>query len=319
MYLQSLMVLVKKQLGYLFSTTKHVRNMNTKMKQPDCTSRDVKNHMETNNISNLEMLTRACVTGWLKDVEKIKEDAQIVSSIRNGCFNLKMRYRGGRNAFKIIEEMGSLIEENSKIIWSDVQKPLGKVNSQNASTLALWDGDAQNYLKLREKSFKDAPKFLQQDHTSQVIALYGMRGVGKTTMTEHLKKAAEDKKMFDWIVKAVIGQKINMLSIQQAVAEYIGQSLIEMSITARADRLPIRYGKMFEGQKKVLVILDGFLPLAVKLIEISYTTYLKEEEKRIFLLCGLFPDDFHIPIEELTRDISPYISKQRSCILTHPM
>ncbi|CAH1435996.1 unnamed protein product [Lactuca virosa] len=134
--------------------------MNTRMKQPDCTSRDVKNHMETNNISNLGILARA--TGWLKDVEKIREDAQIISSTGNGCFNLKMRYRAGRNVFKITEEMGSLIEENSKIIWSDPQKLLGKVNSQNASTSALWDGDAQNYLKSREKSVKDALKFLNK-------------------------------------------------------------------------------------------------------------------------------------------------------------
>ncbi|CAI9271000.1 unnamed protein product [Lactuca saligna] len=93
-----------------------------------------------------------------------------------------------------------------------------------------------------------------------------MGGVGKTTMTEHLKKATEDKKMFDWIVKAVIGQKINMLSIQQAVAEYMGQPLIEMSITARADRLRISLPKLtalcntasvIELPQLVELILDG--------------------------------------------------------------
>ncbi|CAI9270996.1 unnamed protein product [Lactuca saligna] len=215
---ESLMFPVKKQLDYLYSSTKHVRDMNTRMKQPDCTSGDVKNHVETNNISNLDIPARARVTRWLKDMEKIKEDAQIISSKGNGCFNLKMRYRAGRNALKITEEMGSLIEENSKIIWSDAQKLLRKVNSQNTSTSTLWDGDAQNYLKSREKSFKDALKFLQQDHTSQVITLCGIGGMGTTTMIEQLKKAAEDKKMFDWIVKVVIGQMINILSIQQALA-----------------------------------------------------------------------------------------------------
>ncbi|CAI9270998.1 unnamed protein product [Lactuca saligna] len=124
---ESLMVPVKKQLDYLFSSAKHVRNMNTRMKQPDCTSCDVKNHMETNNISNLEIHVRAHVRRWLKDVEKIKKDAQLISSIGNGCFNLKMRYRARRNAFMITEEMGSLIKENSKIIWNNAQKPLGKV------------------------------------------------------------------------------------------------------------------------------------------------------------------------------------------------
>ncbi|CAH1436494.1 unnamed protein product [Lactuca virosa] len=414
---ESLIAPVKKQLGYLFSSTKHVRNMNAKIKLLDDTSRDVKNHMETNNRSNLEI--PAHVSGWLEKVEKTKEKAQRLNSpsTGNGCFNMKMRYRAGRNAFKITEEMESLIDENIKIMWANAQKPLGKVKSNNASTSTPSVGDAQNHFKSREKSFKDALEFLQQDHMSKVIALCGMGGVGKTTMMEQLKKTVEDKKMFDWIVKVVIGQKTNMLSIQQAVAEYMGLSLTETSVAARADRLRITFGKMSERKEKILVILDdvwemielkdiglsplpngfkllltsryenickqigvevdpdlkivkvdvveepeaqnffwqitgalkqhdnelnkigtkivrrcGFLPLAINLIasrlkfeekgawrdtlrrlenknldyvqesiKISYDYIKEEEEKANFLLCGLFPDDFNIPIEELTR------------------
>ncbi|XP_023766275.3 uncharacterized protein LOC128132144 [Lactuca sativa] len=414
---ESLIAPVKKQLGYLFSSTNHVRNMNTKIKLLDDTSRDVKKHMETNNRSNLEIPTH--VTGWLEEVEKTKEKAQSIPSIGSGCCNLKMRYLVGKKAFKTTEEMESLIDENSKIIWTNAQRPLGKVNSEIASSSAPSDGDAQNHFKSREKSFKNALESLQQDHKSKVIALCGMGGVGKTTMMEQLKKAAEDKKMFDYVVKVVIGQQINMLSIQQDVAVYMmGQSLIELSKEARADRLRITFGNLLEGRRKVLLILDdvwetidlkdiglsplpngfkllltsrnenickqiaveansestlvrvdvmeepeacsffwqiigvskqydkdlkqigseivrrcGFLPLAIKLIaktlqfqevfvwrdtfqrlkkknldenvqeviKISYDYIKTEEEKVIFLLCGLFPDDFNIPIEELTR------------------
>ncbi|CAI9270318.1 unnamed protein product [Lactuca saligna] len=395
---------------------KYVRNMNTKIKLLDDISCDVKKHMETNNRSNLEIPTH--VPGWLEEVEKTKEKAQSILSIGNGCCNLKMRYRAGRKAFKTTEEMESLIDENSKITWSDAQRPLGKVNSKIASSSAPSDGESQNHFKSREKSFKDAFKSLQQDHKSKVIAICGMGGVGKTTMMEQLKKTAEDKKFFDWIVKVVIGQKTNMLSIQQDVAEYMGTSLTETSVAARADRLRITFGKMSEKKEKLLVILDdvwetielkdiglsplpnsfkllltsrnesickqiaveansestlvrvdvmeepeaqnffwqitgvskqhdmelnqigseivrrcGFLPLAIKLIaktlqfqevfvwrdtfqrlkkknldenvqeviKISYNYIKTEEEKVIFLLCGLFPDDFNIPIEELTR------------------
>nr|XP_043631616.1 probable disease resistance protein At4g27220 [Erigeron canadensis] len=243
-----------------------------------------------------------------------------------------------------------------------------------------------------------------------------MGGVGKTTMMEQLKKAVEDKKTFHWIVKVVIGEKMNTFSIQQTVAEYLQIPLTETSTTTRADRLRVTFGKISQERKeKVLVILDdvwekvelkdiglcplpnsskllltsrnenvctqivaeddldlrvvrvdvleeleansfffhtskvsdpdlkemgvkivkrcGFLPLAIKLIatnlrskekpiwrntlhrlkkneldknvqkivEISYNFLADEDAKAVFLLCGLFPDDFNIPIEELTR------------------
>ncbi|PWA67794.1 NB-ARC domains-containing protein [Artemisia annua] len=235
---------------------------------------------------------------------------------------------------------------------------------------------------------------------------------------EQLEKTVADKKVFGWIIKVVIGQKINTFSIQQTIAEYIGLNLTEMSETARRDRLRITFEKMSQEGKKVLVILDdmwetvklkdiglsplptgfkllltsrnetvckqiaveansdvkvvrvdvmeeseannffcqitgvskesdpglneignqivkrcGFLPLAIKLIattlksqeicvwrdtlnrlknndlgknvqeiiEFSYTSIREEDVKAIFLLCGLFPDDFNIPIEHLTR------------------
>nr|XP_043631586.1 probable disease resistance protein At4g27220 [Erigeron canadensis] len=273
-----------------------------------------------------------------------------------------------------------------------------------------------NDLKSREEIFKEALSLLQQDQKAHLIALCGMGGVGKTTMMEQLKKAVEDKKMFDWVVKVVIGQKINILSIQQTVAEYIKLQLTETDKTARADRLRITFAKMSqESKEKVLVVLDdvwekvelkdvglsplpngfkllltsqdenvctqiaveadsdlsvvrvnvmeeseannfffqiskvsnpelkdigakivrrcGFLPLAIKIIattlkykekpvwrdtlyrlkkneldndvqsiiEISYEFIAEEDVKEVFLLCGLFPDDFNIPIEDLTR------------------
>nr|GFA48848.1 NB-ARC domains-containing protein [Tanacetum cinerariifolium] len=59
--------------------------------------------MERNITRQLEIPDR--VTGWLEEVEKIKEDAERISSNHNGCLSLKMRYQAGRNAFKTTEEI----------------------------------------------------------------------------------------------------------------------------------------------------------------------------------------------------------------------
>ncbi|KAL7611904.1 hypothetical protein Lser_V15G04801 [Lactuca serriola] len=402
---------VKKNLGYLFSSTKHVRNMSAKMNQLNGTCIDVKKHRDANNINNLEIPEH--VPGWLEEVEQIRKDAQSISSTESGCFNIIMRYRVGKKAFKTTEAIECLITEKLQMSWSDAQKPLGRVNSKIASTSAPSDGDAQNHFKSREKPFKDALGFLQQN---QMIALCGMGGVGKTTMMEQLKKNLEDEKKFDLFLKVVIGKKERFF-IQQALAECISLSLTEMDPTRRAERLGIAFRKLGEDKRKVLVILDdvwetielkdiglspfpnsfkllltsrnericrqiaakcnfdlkvvnvelmeeleaqnffwkiigvakqndlelnqigteivrecGCLPLAINLVasrlkfeekvawrdtlrrfqnknldyvqesvKISYDYIKEDEEKEIFLLCGLFLDDFNIPIEELTR------------------
>ncbi|KAI3691384.1 hypothetical protein L2E82_49743 [Cichorium intybus] len=140
--------------------------MKSRIKQLDEASNDVKKRMYTNDVSNLEIPT--CVPGWLEKVKKIKEDAQNIPSTETRCFEMKLRYRVGRNAFKIEEEIKSLIEENGKTSWSDARKPLGKVTSKITSNSALSDGDVQNYFKSREEYFKKAFESLQQDHTSKV-------------------------------------------------------------------------------------------------------------------------------------------------------
>ena len=262
---ESLMKPVKKHLGYIFSSTNNVRNMNTRLKQLECTSVDVRKHMETNNTSQLDIPAR--VPGWLEEVEKIKEDAERTSNY-NGCFNVKRRYQAGRNAFKTTEEIERLMKENTEIIWSDTQKPLGKVSFKKGPTSVPSNGDAKNYFKSREKIFEDALGFLQQDHKMQVIALCGMGGVGKTTMMEQLKKTVADKNVFNWIVKEVIGQKINTFSIQETVAKCIGLNLTDPSKETRADRLRITFEKMSQEGKKVLVILDDVWEM-VKLKDIG--------------------------------------------------
>ncbi|KAI3745599.1 hypothetical protein L6452_08000 [Arctium lappa] len=415
---ESLMVPVKKHLGYLFLSTEYVRKLDAGMKQLEGTSVDVKNHKDTNDVNTLEVPAR--VPSWLDEVAKIKGDAETISSNENGCFNIKARYQMGRNAWKTTQEIERLLQEGVAFTWTDAQKPLGRVNTRSASTSALPSGGGiGDDFKSRDTTFKDALKFLEKDQKTQVIALCGMGGVGKTTMMEQLKKVVEDKKKFDWIVKVVIGKQPNWYSIQKAVAENLGNPLTEEVETTRADRLRKRFEETLKtSEKGILVILDdvwemvelryvglsplpngvkllltsrnedfcrtiavqgnlelqllkvdvlqdeearnlfckitniskesdpelyqiggdivkkcSYLPLAITLIaptliseetsiwkdrlgrlrnkdlhqnvresiKISYDYLKDEEEKEIFMLCGLFPEDSNIPIEELAR------------------
>ncbi|XP_024961260.1 probable disease resistance protein At4g27220 [Cynara cardunculus var. scolymus] len=114
-----------------------------------------------------------------------------------------------------------------------------------------------NDFKSREPTFMDALKALEPDNKTHMIALCGMGGVGKTIMMQNLKKVVSEKKLFDFIIEAAIGEKMEVLLIQQAIADFLSLDLKETTTAARA----IKLRKSFEahsddGKKKFLILLD---------------------------------------------------------------
>ncbi|KAI3745841.1 hypothetical protein L6452_08252 [Arctium lappa] len=126
------MVPIKKHLGYMISCKKHLRDMGTKRKDLDDKRVNVEEHKNRNKSNNLEV--PAEVDGWLEKVRKIDEKAASISVDVGSCFNIKRRHKLGWKSFKIIEEINTLIQENNMINWTDHRIPLGKVNSNKAST-----------------------------------------------------------------------------------------------------------------------------------------------------------------------------------------
>ncbi|MFS7916226.1 putative P-loop containing nucleoside triphosphate hydrolase, leucine-rich repeat domain superfamily [Helianthus anomalus] len=247
---------ITKQLGYVFCSTKHVTSMREKMSRLVATSTDVIDHKNRNEINDKEI--PAHVEAWLGKVEKVKHEVESISNDDIGCIHMKNRYRAGRNASKATMRIQELITENSEITWTDAPLATGRATSSTTSTpLSLPPGGDD--FKSRDVPFNDALKLLQQDdNKSQVIALCGMGGVGKTHMMEKLKKVANDKKMFDFFVKVTIGRNPIMLSIQDDIAIDIGgEGLRGATVTAKADSLRRKFERTLEdGKKKILVILD---------------------------------------------------------------
>ncbi|KAJ9550779.1 hypothetical protein OSB04_014824, partial [Centaurea solstitialis] len=249
---ESLMVPIKKHIGYLVSCTKYVRDMGTKMHLLKAKRLGVENQLNWNKSNNLEVPPE--VNGWLEEVVKIDAQVESIPTDVGSCFNLKCRHKLGRKAFKIIEKINRVIDENSIINWTNHPIPLGKVDSMKPSTST--PSSHRNDFKSRERTFTEALKALEPDHKSHMIALCGMGGVGKTTMMEKLKKVVIEKKMFDLIVEATVGEKTDPISIQQSVADFLSVDLTEKTKAARASKLQKNFEAHFGGGKKILIILD---------------------------------------------------------------
>ncbi|GKB92922.1 probable disease resistance protein isoform X1 [Tanacetum coccineum] len=247
----SLMVPIKKHLGFFVSSTKLVEEMRGRIQQLNVTAKDVQKKKDAADANN--QVVSEHVVPWLDDIKEMNESIQSIPITGIGCFNVVKRYKAGKRSFDIVKKIDDLEARKSKIEWTKEQIPLGMV----PSTAAPVNDGTQISFKSRDLVFKAALKSLQPSSEIQRIALCGMGGVGKTTMMEQLKKAVEDSKMFDWVVKVVIGQNTDPVAIQQAVAEYMGgEGLTETTKDARADRLCNRFSQMSRDGKKVLVIMD---------------------------------------------------------------
>ncbi|KAG5255219.1 disease resistance protein [Salix suchowensis] len=199
------------------------------------------------------------------------------------------------------------------------------------------------------EAFEQIMKALKVDNVN-MIGLYGMGGVGKTTLVKEIGRRAKESQLFDVVLLATVSQNPNVMYMQDRMEDNLDLRFDEKTTEGGANRLWQR----LKTKKKLLVILNDVwkvvnlkeigipvgddhrgclrnedsnlntvakkvarecqgLPIALVTVgralrgksvdgwELSYD-YLKHEKTKLcFLLCCLFPEDYHIPIEDLTR------------------
>ena len=84
-----------------------------------------------------------------------------------------------------------------------------------------------------------------------MIGVWGMGGVGKTTLVEQVAKHAKEQKLFDEVVMASVFQNSDLRKIQGQLADMLGLKF-EESEWERAARL----NEEIKKEKKILIILD---------------------------------------------------------------
>ncbi|XVF77482.1 hypothetical protein PTKIN_Ptkin14bG0047700 [Pterospermum kingtungense] len=101
-----------------------------------------------------------------------------------------------------------------------------------------------------EKAFNQIMEALMDDDVS-MIGLYGMAGVGKTTLAKEVGKKAIQLKLFDLVVIAVVSQTPDIENIQGRIADLLDLRIEKETLGGRAAQLWPRL-----QENKILVILD---------------------------------------------------------------
>ncbi|KAK9950192.1 hypothetical protein M0R45_005693 [Rubus argutus] len=111
--------------------------------------------------------------------------------------------------------------------------------------------DFEEFEATRE-AIQKVMKALRDDEVT-AIGVYGMGGVGKTTMVEHVAALAKNEGIFHHVIKVVVSQDPNYEKIQGTLADLLGVKLADETEAGRAASL----NKAIMRREKILIILDN--------------------------------------------------------------
>ncbi|KAH9688154.1 putative disease resistance protein [Citrus sinensis] len=92
-----------------------------------------------------------------------------------------------------------------------------------------------------------------EDRDVNMLGIYGMGGIGKTTLAEEVARKVKSDKLFDQVVFVEVSHKQDIRKIQGVIADKLGLELHEESDEGRVGRLCEGIKKV----KKILIVLDN--------------------------------------------------------------
>ncbi|KAM1203937.1 hypothetical protein ACFX2J_019692 [Malus domestica] len=200
---------------------------------------------------------------WLQDANKAIADATQLNNeaeeAAKNCItgNLRWRYSLGKKVMKKKVALNKLQEEGKfESISVPVMRPIEIESTMSTNGFQAFAATRQ--------AMDQVMKALKDDKVT-VIGVYGMGGVGKTTMVKNVGVQACKDGLFDHVIMAVFTQNPNLMKIQGQLSDMLGLKLQEETELGRACRLRNRILRA----KRTLIILDDIWNTLLDLISIG--------------------------------------------------
>ncbi|XP_044477844.1 probable disease resistance protein At4g27220 [Mangifera indica] len=183
------------------------------------------------------------VKDWQGDVDSTIEetDKLIQEKSNSSCFNLITYYKNGRKAWKNLNAITELLQE--KVTFAEVSLPTAH------EVIRLTNKDYEEF-ESRRSVFNDVLKSLDDPEVG-IIGVYGMGGIGKTTLVKEVGHQAKKNQILDEVVFVEVSDKPDTKKIQDELATQLG-----VKFDTEAERVSKLFERLKNG-KKVLVILDN--------------------------------------------------------------
>nr|XP_048327279.1 probable disease resistance protein At4g27220 isoform X1 [Ziziphus jujuba var. spinosa] len=238
-----------RQFGYLFYYESNINNLKTQFQHLKDTKQDLQHTLDVATRRGEEI--KQSIKNWLSQIDSISEMVENFLSdhegqANTGCSiksfpNLVLRHRLSRRAKKMAQSVVEIKEAASKF---------GKVSNVPILQNIL---ETKGYMAFhtRNSILKGIMEALRNNDI-RMIGVYGMAGVGKTTLAKEVAKRALEAKLFNDAVEVAVSAFPKLEKIQQEIADRLGLKFDEDGVKARAVRLRHR----LRTEEKFLIILD---------------------------------------------------------------
>ncbi|XP_059598504.1 probable disease resistance protein At4g27220 isoform X2 [Vitis vinifera] len=235
-----------RQLGYLFNYRANIEHLSLQVEK----LRDARarlQHSVDEAIGNGHIIEDdACK--WMKRADEfiqnackfLEDEKEARKSCFNGlCPNLKSRYQLSREARKKAGVSVQILGDRQfeKVSY---RAPLQEIRSAPSEAL-----------QSRMLTLNEVMEALRDANINR-IGVWGLGGVGKSTLVKQVAEQAEQEKLFRKVVMVPVFQTPDFKGIQQQIADKLGMKFEEVSEQGRADRLHQR----IKQENTILIILD---------------------------------------------------------------
>ncbi|XP_040967088.1 probable disease resistance protein At4g27220 [Gossypium hirsutum] len=178
----------------------------------------------------------------LSDMGTLEEEIQLNKRCLNWCPNWSWRYQLSKKAMKKIQELLDKFGE------------LGPVDYRDLTALPTIDFLCSKEFVVLESSKAAFNQIIEalKDENINMIGLWGMGGVGKTTLAREVGSQAQKLNLFDKVVITVVSQNPKFETIKNEIAQYIRFDMKNEQGRRSEQDLWLR----LKNEPRILIILD---------------------------------------------------------------
>ncbi|RZC91163.1 hypothetical protein C5167_027225 [Papaver somniferum] len=272
-----------------------------------CRREDVNRRIETAESNPIEPAKRTnLASDWLqkvqaleRDVQKLLDDNEAMKNNTTGCYFCCCGRVNCWSAYKlgilVVEQMNA-VQDLLEGDFHDVTYRCQPDPVQQIPTVEAMGMDT--------KFNEVMDSLVTEGNLVRIIGLYGMGGVGKTTLLQKVNNEFVEREQFDLVIFVMVSKDINIKGIQNQIGKKLGVSWTEET---EIHEVANDIFKVIKNKKILLLLDDIWEGIDLETIGVSVNTIQRTGSKVVFTtrneqVCGFMEADKRIKIECLDKD-----------------